>query len=351
MWVIDNHTPFTAERCWVRDKNGAEVWVVAVRGTFLIAPDGAISLAENQEEICLVPKYRGEPGKSSLLYESDLVHTKPTTDVILHGHAYTPGGKQAIYVDATLKIGEVVKTLRIFGDRFWEQGLIELTITDPQPFEKMPLIYERAFGGEDKKLRAHKNISWEPRNPIGTGFAVESNNIAGQRLPNIENPKLLIKSWNDRPLPAGFGPIAGNWSPRAEFAGTYDEKWKKERYPLFPNDFNERFYLCSPEDQLPSSHLRGGETVELYNLTPEGRLRFELPRVALAFSTYFFSGEVVDHRPVVHSVILEPDVPRVVIVWQTTLACHPNGLKLKKTEIRQIFRVDKSGRELLNQYG
>lgn len=293
-----------------------------------------------------MPKYLGEPGKSSLLYESDLVHMKPTTDVILHGHAYAPEGKRANQVDVTLRVGDVVKTLRIFGDRYWGQGLLDVTLSDPQPFEKMPISYERAFGGEDLKTGNSNVHSWESRNPVGTGYVTEQRNIIGQRAPNIENSKSLIKSWNDRPCPAGFGPIAGHWSPRIELAGTYDEKWKKERFPLFPDDFNDRFYLCAPEDQQLRGYLRGGEPVELYNLTPEGTLRFNLPRVSFAFSTHFSVGEVVERRPIIHSVIIEPDVPRVMMVWHSTLACHPNGLKLQKTVIRQKKRVDLSGREV-----
>ena len=45
MWSVTNRTPYAAERCWVRDKNGAEVWLVAVKGTFLIGPDGVLRKA------------------------------------------------------------------------------------------------------------------------------------------------------------------------------------------------------------------------------------------------------------------------------------------------------------------
>src|SRR5262245_60045987 len=102
MWILANHTPFNAKQTWVRDKNDAEVWVVAVKGTFIINPDGSTKLAEEQMEVCRVPQYVGEPGKSSLLYESDLVHNKPTTDIILHGHAYSPKGKPTTQVDVTM---------------------------------------------------------------------------------------------------------------------------------------------------------------------------------------------------------------------------------------------------------
>jgi hypothetical protein len=334
MWHLVNNTPFAAERAFVRDQNGAEVWLVAVKGTFAIKSDGSTALAEKQVEVCLAPKYLGEPGKSSLAYETDLVHTKPGTDVILHGHAYAPAGKPVTSVDVMMNLGKISKTLRVFGDRFWELGLIDLKMTAPKPFVKMPIIYERAFGGVDQKSENPKKHRDERRNPIGTGFAVTSEHLVGQRLPNIEDPQALISLWKKRHRPAGFGPIARDWSPRVELAGTYDEIWEKERLPLLPVDFDQRFYQCAPEDQQVPGYLRGGEAVELYNLSPEGLLRFTLPYVWLTFSTSFGRATVA-HRAKLHTVILEPDFPRVIMVWHTHLLCHNKEHKLEQTVIAQ----------------
>jgi hypothetical protein len=286
-------------------------------------------------EVCRVPQFLGEPGKSSLLYESDLVHTKPTTDILLHGHAYAPLHKPITQVDVTLKVGKMTKALRVIGDRFWESGILDMTLTAPRPFEKMPIIYERAFGGADQKSDHPEKQGWERRNPLGRGFVMEAKHLEGQRAPNIEDPNDLISSWKHRPWPAGFGPIARDWSPRVELAGTYDERWEKERFPLLPEDFKDHYYLCAPKDQQAPAYLRGGEPVELHNLTRQGLLRFNLPRIALGFETRFLSGETVPHRGVLHTVILEPDGPRVLMVWHTTLPCHAKVLKLEKTTIRQ----------------
>lgn len=334
MWQLVNNTSFAAERAFVRDKNGAEVWLVAVKGTYEIKPDGATALAEKQVEVCMAPEYLGELGKSSLKCESDLVHTKPNTDIILHGHAYAPNGRPTTSVEVTMKVGKLSKTLRVFGDRYWQNALIGLTITDPRPFVKMPIVYERAFGGVDQKSDDPKKHGWERRNPIGTGFAVASEHLVGQMLPNVEYPNELISSWKQRPRPAGFGPIARDWSPRVEWAGTYDEKWEKERLPLVPIDFDERYYQCALEDQQMPGYLKGGEPVELYNLSPGGLLRFTLPRVWLTFNTSL-GGEIVEDRAKLHTVILEPDFPRVILVWHTSLPCHNKEHKLGQTVITQ----------------
>ena len=119
MWVLDNQTPFAADRCWDRDRDGAEVWIVAVKGTFAIRSDGTLRVAKEQVPVCLVQEFSGEPGQSSLRAESDIVRTKPTTDVLLNGTAHAPGGKPARSVDVTLRANGREKTLRVFGDRTW----------------------------------------------------------------------------------------------------------------------------------------------------------------------------------------------------------------------------------------
>src|SRR5262249_9773371 len=220
MWQVDNRTPFAAERGWVRDKNGAEIWLVAVKCTFDIQPDGSTKISEEQPPALRVPEYTGEPGQSSLRFESDLILTKTTTDILVIGHAYAPGGEPVMELDVGFRVGPVQKTLRVFGDRLWTG----FGPTSPDPFVKMPIVYEKAFGGVDRKSDRPER-DWDWRNPVGTGFATARNHLDTVALPNIEYPNELISKWKDRPRPAGFGPIGSHWQPRVKFAGTYDDKW------------------------------------------------------------------------------------------------------------------------------
>jgi hypothetical protein len=74
--------------------------------------------------------------------------------------------------------------------------------------------------------------------------------------------------------------------------------------------------------------------VALVNLSPGGDIRFELPRVYLGLETFFTSGERQRHEKLqLHTVILEPDVPRVSLVWHSALPCHPKVYKLDRTRI------------------
>jgi hypothetical protein len=71
----------------------------------------------------------------------------------------------------------------------------------------------------------------------------------------------------------------------------------------------------------------------LHRLTPEGHLAFTLPKIALGFQTRFTDGELIHHRASLHTVVIEPDVPRLVMVWQTALPCHHKVMKLESTTI------------------
>lgn len=327
MWQVDNRTPFAAERGWVRDRDGAEVWLVAVKCTFDIRPDGTTEVSKEQPPVLRIPEYHGEPGKSSIKYEADLVLTKTTTDVLVVGHAHAPGGRPVTELDVGFRVGQVQKLLRVYGDRRWET----FGPSKPEPFLKMPIVYERAYGGVDK-VSDHPERDWDWRNPVGTGFAVKRPHLADRPLPNVEYPNALIQTWSDRPAPAGFGAIAGHWQPRVGFAGTYGDKWMKTRQPLLPEDFDERFYHCAPADQQSPEFLHGGEPVVLYRLTPSGDLRFPLPKLYLGFETRFYDGSREIHKTrKLHTLILEPDYPRVSLVWHSALPCHFKVQKLERT--------------------
>ena len=210
-----------------------------------------------------------------------------------------------------------------------------LSMTNPKPFISMPLKYERAYGGWDTRSKNPAEHRLESRNPIGTGFAVRGKHLVDQALPNIEYPKQLISSWKNRPNIAGFGPIASYWTPRKEYAGTYDEKWQKERFPLWAEDFDIKFNQCAPSDQQMPGFLRGGERIELINLSPSGRISFALPKVYPFFVTRF-GKQSVEHRADLHTVILEPKFPRVIMVWYSSLRCHHRVDELDMTVITEM---------------
>lgn len=334
MWSITNDTPYKAGKTWGRDKDGVHEWIVAVKATYDILPDGSVTLAEEQLEPLLAPEYNGEDGLSSLRYDADLVAPKPTTDVLINGTAYAPGGRPSTDFMVGARIGRIQKVIRVRGNRVWHEGLFGPAPSSVQAVTELPIIYERAYGGYDQTDPDPKKQRMDPRNPVGCGVVAQSDHKIGQPVPNFEYPNGNLK----KDGPAGFGAIDSFWSPRRELTGTYDDAWQQNRLPLLPEDWDSHSLLCSPIDQRPKSYLRGGEPVELTNLTPSGKLTFTLPKVFLSFRTLIDTRKE-EHRSRLSSVIIEPDFPRVIMVWLTSLACRTNVDYLEETIVREKRQI------------
>lgn len=313
------------------DRHGYQHVLAVVKVTFTIGDDGKCAIAKEQQSITYADEYYGEPGLSSVRYESDFALHKPATDVVVNGTAYAPGGEPARVVDVSLTVSTIRKTIRVFGDRTWEAGHTGgFTPSPPKPFLKMPLIYERAFGGPD---RCQGQAGTETANPVGIGFHAHSHKgIEGSRLPNLEHPAFLIHSPLDTPLPVGFGFMARNSRPRCSYAGTYDQAWLDNRFPFLPLDFDDRYFQGAPEDQV-CPYLRGGERVRLTSLTPEGLLEFALPRPEVFADVLHANSEQEESlNPVMDTVILEPDQRRCILTWRAS-----TRLKGKPTNIREVW--------------
>jgi hypothetical protein len=273
---IANDTPFAVATLRWPDVDNKPKLTVVVKATFLMAREG--------EEVRLTPKQlpvfnndimtAAKP--PSIRFESDLVPFKPCTDVVLVGRAYAPEGKPVTEIVAGLRVGQVRYGVAVIGDRKWQTQLLERpTISYTQPFLTMDLVYERAFGGFDKPAGLYCK-----ENHVGTGFIGKRSGerVEGLRLPNLEDPRNLINAWNSRPRPAGFGFYGRSWAPRLAYAGTYDEKYMKERHPLLPADFSYRFFNGAHPDLQVGGYLRGDEEVDLLNVCSEAsRLHFQLP--------------------------------------------------------------------------
>src|SRR5262249_20680950 len=153
---LENRTPFAAERAWVRDRDGTEIWLVAVKASFEIQPDASLKVAAKQPPALLAPLHRGDPARSSLLLDGDLPRTKVATDIVLHGQAQAREGRAVTELDVGLAVGGQCKMLRVIGDRVWKGQ----RISAPEPFVAMPLVYERSYGGSDAMAAAP---AWDER--------------------------------------------------------------------------------------------------------------------------------------------------------------------------------------------
>ncbi len=313
MWTLTNKTAYAAERTWVRDKDGKHHWIVVVKATFDFTPAGRLKLADEQQPPLYEPEYFGEPGRSSLRCEADLVALKPGTDVIVNAHAHAPNGRPAREVPVAIRIGKLRKDLLVRGSNHYSP-VVGGMVSAPEPFITRPIVYELAFGGTDTLDDDPSKHSHDPRNPIGVGFAVRVEHLAGRPAPSISYPR----GDPAKVGPAGFGALAGYWSPRRELGGTYDAHWSATKKPLLPDDYDEVSLLSAPTDQRVPGFLMGGEIIDLMNLTPEGALRLELPKVVVMCKTRV-SGRNEEQRGRLVTVMIEPELGKLTMAWQTAL--------------------------------
>jgi hypothetical protein len=326
MLQFKNTTPLVGAIFLLPDPHGIDTLFTVVKGTFTL--NGKVTIADEQVPVALEEKYHGDPGSSSLCAASDVGLAKPSTDVLMIGHAHSTGGRPATQVDVSLSVGPVRKVVRVVGDRTWRTGDGGDGMSHPQPFTRMPLVWERAYGGCD---RNGEGAASEPRNPVGAGFRLGDGErpLNGLRLPNLEDPTAPISTWKDRPAPACFAPVASFWEPRRSFAGTYDTRWQEERAPFLPADFDSRFFQLAPPGLVAPTYLQGTEPVEVRGATPSGVLRFQLPGIRVQV-TY-----LLDHSPQVRPanldlVLIEPDAARLVLVWRAVLPCDKKALRVRE---------------------
>jgi hypothetical protein len=318
--AINNKTPFALETLFLADEDGQPLLVPVIKATYQIRADGQLSIAEKQAPVNPSGEHWGGPATASYKYEPEIAFIKPATDIVLIGHAYAPR-PGATQVDVGLRVGRMKKVVRVFGDRWWMKSLNTILMTKPLSFDRIALIYERAFGGWDRSDIDPDKHTFDPRNPVGTGFIKNHEQFKEQRrLPNLEDPRRLIQDISDKPDPIGFGFISPHWQPRAALAGTYDKTWTEQRMPLLPKDFDRRYFNGAPGDQVFPGYLTGNEPVEITNASPGGRISFNLPNIQPPQCRVIIRNRDEQNlQSRLDTVIINTDENLLFLIWRTNL--------------------------------
>ena len=326
MLQIDNQTPFYAVMSVLPDGDGIDTLYVIIKATLLLRPK--LTLAPVQLPVTLADEYHGDPTDSSLKQVSELHIGKLGTDVLLAGRAWAPEGQLVAASWVRLAVAERQKTIRVLGDRSWRE---DGTPTAPEPFEAMPLVWERAFGGvhqlPDRMLA-------EERNPVGVGFAGKrsAEELLGHPVPNLEDPATPLEQAGQLCTPACFAPSAPHWLPRRAFAGTYDERWRRSRAPYLPADFDARFLSCAVAELAFDRYLQGNEPMEVRGATPDGPISYTLPLAQLEVEVKV-AGSLERPPANLETVLLEPDENRLCLTWRAALPCDRKVLKIEKVTV------------------
>ncbi|MHC4777295.1 MAG: DUF2169 family type VI secretion system accessory protein [Planctomycetota bacterium] len=217
-----------------------------LKGTYDLHPGSVMTPSEEplplDDEV-----FHDEEETNSLLYPGDYGLFKPRAEILVVGDCVAPRGKAVEVLRVEASLGHWSKAVAVIGLRSWSSGLMGGQ-SKPEPFKRIPLRYEFAYGGEGYS-----------QNPVGRGHE-------GRVLPNVEDPEKLITSKAAPPFPAGFGPFPRTWPQRTRFMGTYDKKWLKENWPYFPPDFDWSHFNTAPPDQQFKSFFRGDESLSVTHM-------------------------------------------------------------------------------------
>ena len=334
-----------AELTISKGADGREHYLAVAKRSYSVHRDRVV-VSRNQRELVYADRFDDDPTRCGMSAASDFALVKPRADVVVVGHACAPSGSRVREVDVRFRFGSRIdKRVHVTGDRVWRRGLLLRPVrSSPIEFERIPISYERAFGGAQTLHRRPSRHRFVLENPVGVGFMRGATSRAiGLALPNVEDPaQRLIRPWQRRPV-AGLSFIAPSWPPRSDFAGTYDESWLAERFPLLPLDFDPRFNQVAPSDQIVD-RLQAGDRVRIDGMRPDGPFVFELPDLSLPVTFLFKSGADVRLEATPDTLVIYPDDASFAVTWRASLP-----VREKLYDLRLIAVGERSTRWLALQ--
>jgi hypothetical protein len=388
--------PVTQTVCVVQRPDSGELGLACiVKRTYALRP-GRLALADEQIPLVLEPQIEiDDRGETRRLHDdSDLIAVKGATDVVVMGSAHAPHRVKELFI--AVAIGDFARRLRVLGERRAEvrpDGTVRFGPTEP--FERLPLHPEHAYGGYDQHAHdkldpppprpapvelprdpfgpdlalaappdRYRGVYAYPRNTAGSGYFIDIDRARadGARLPRIEDPsddlspeRFFVRAataWIDAPIPGSLGWLYHAFYPRfvrclgdliardpparpiREIAlGDGDDL--AEARPLEIGKLHPRA-IQGASPGLARGRLRGDEPVVLQHLHPRHpELHFALPGEAPRFVVRPPDIKSFSPKPVLQTVRIEPDRDLVSLVWcgVVRLFARPGEGFLERTEL------------------
>lgn len=321
-----NTSPVAAELVVSDDSTleDAKRGCLTAKATFLVEPDGCIVLDPDSTMVL-----QAEDGETPLgILPSDLLHRRNRAfEVMLLAAAYAPYGRPVEEMAVTLSLGTHSVSLRVVGDREWIDGPDGPVLSAPVPFVRMPLTWERAFGGRAEVWLDERSTTQiqHPLNPRGRGFD-PTRDIEGlaklvytadgfprtdyvRLAPNLESPYEPISSPTDAPEPVCFAPIPRDCGIGLRRVGQALEQPEDEQPEL------TEVVGLRAVPQLVFEEAPLGQPVRLTGCRPEGDFSFVLPKTVPVMD--YVLGERRGSRALTPQVlVLLPEERRFYIVYR-----------------------------------
>jgi hypothetical protein len=227
---------------------------LCVKATFSLVHGGASVLADRQDPLSGELPWDESPD-ASLRFPGDFAPFKPRADVLVVGHAYAhgPGGAPVDSLVARVRVGDLTKAIRVTGDRRWTRSAGRLVPSAPEPFHRMPLVFERAPRSDD--------------NPAGIDLSMPAESMP---LPNLEAA--------EGAKAPSFGPLSAAWRARRRLCSEGVMRWASEvarqrgvTAGVAPEGFDFGFFNTAPNEQQIDV-VRSNVAIVLEHLHPQHAL-------------------------------------------------------------------------------
>lgn len=327
---VRNHTAFPSQYFQMLDVSDQVFHVMVCRQTYdlrRVDSEGHLQLAEIQTPLATTDQFYGEINKSSVIQESDFAPYKPKCDVLFtYTYAHAPGGQPLTRWPVAVRIGSWEKRFTVTGSRMLKRSETgSWYLSEPTPTLQVPICYERAYGGTCQWPLTAKEpelLYREERNPLGYGYLNEQwlnksqlNELPAPQLEVFEYP---FTGQTDYPV-IGLSALGRWWLPRRTKAGTYDDAWKKQRWPHLPLDFDFAYWNGAPEDQQ-IAYPQGGEEVVLLNLHQKSEVRFRLPKFPVKLLLHLDVGVPLFKPMSVDTLIFDMKNLQLIVVQRALVA-------------------------------
>lgn len=343
-----------------QDPEGNTLVALIVKRTYDIHPGYVCQRAALDVPIHTADTPYGDPMNTTIQYEADFVAWKPATDVVLNGYAYPVMESAHNAVICSLGVNGYYKQIQVCGAR---QATIHpdgtILASPPEPFERIELRYENAYGGIDIHTDPEQVFPY-PRNPLGKGFILQPKKKTSMELPNLEElghllnqHNLLVKKmehWEQQPKPAGFGWYGKAWKPRCDLAGSLPghKEFEDALFELYTKDMKPKDKEQMESTRLPPmnfdffngassglvfAYLKGDEVISTRNLTPSGECVFQLPSERPVLSLELDKQHHQPHANL-YTVMIRMEDNQVDLTWCGIVNCPSLEWLVTRTHIQ-----------------
>jgi hypothetical protein len=218
--------------------------------------------------------------------------------------------------------------------------------TSPLPFQRIPMAWNRAFGGEVKRAWTTQKIDGEtmivpghsshfPANPEGMGFYLTADDAVEQPLPVLEDPAHRIEKVDDWPEPRCFAPYAMWGALRAQLVLKPDGKEIEKK------DIPRITTRAVP--LLTFDRIAPGTRITLAGMRPDGAdLAFTVPEPPVALRVAI-GPDLAHVEPTLDSVDIDAEAQTARFVYRAPFAYDLVKREQRRIDVEPTAALELSG--------